>query len=134
MARLRFSLICQGTSIDYRNNDLSIFRLMDTVLVVGFPSAIQFLEHLSVWDRDEVDELHEFRIRFLSPENKLIAPPHLASLKMTKPSHRYTLTLSGFPIPMAGTYKFIIETKTKSSHWKKVSTVDLKVALKKEEK
>lgn len=120
-----------SSSIDYRDRNLSIFKILTNLTVKGFPTVIQFIEHVSVWERDEANEEINLRIRILDPDDKIITPPHSATLKSDSLSHRYLLSLNGLPITKEGKYKFNTYLKSNASRWRKVNTTFLDLRLEK---
>ncbi len=130
MAKLRFATLCVSTSIDYRDQSLSIFKVLDAINVEGYPTAIPMLEYLSVWDREVDAEEIEVRILAYDPEGNQILSPNIKKIQLQAPVHRYTLQLRGMIVPRAGDYSFVIQIKGPSGRWKKVDETLLKVSQK----
>lgn len=128
MARLRFATLCMSTSIDFRDQALSIFKILDSITVSGLPSGIQFMEHVSVWDRDKEDE-QEVTMRILgyNPSGKHSFVPKESTFTITKSVHRYVLKLNGMALPEPGKYIFRTQIKSESGRWKKVHDIILEV-------
>lgn len=128
MAKLRFATLCASTSIDYRDQSLSIFKVMDAIKVEGYPTAIPILEHISVWDREVDDEQIEVRILAYDPEGNQMLAPSVKTLQLQAQVHRYTLQLRGMIVTKGGDYSFITQIKGLSGRWRKVNETLLRVS------
>lgn len=129
MAKLRFSLLCMAASVDYRSKSLSVMNVLDAIQVDVLPTIVQSLEHVSVWDRDEENEEIALRVKVFDPENKVILPPHEATLKSEKSTHRYLLSYSGFLIQKEGDYRFVSYLRSSSNRWRRTGETSLRIRL-----
>ena len=130
MAKLRFAILCLASSVDYRDNSLSLFKVMEALETPGLPAFIDSLEHVTLWERER-DDVEQVAIRILifDPDGRQLRPPDEVTLTMEKPRHRYLSRYRGMRLDKEGDYSFVTRMRTSSGRWKRVSTVSLEVKV-----
>lgn len=107
MPSLFFFVLCKNTSIDFRQNTLSIFEVLEQVGSTSFPAAFPQLHAVTLWKRDETEAGANFvqTVRIVGPDDKELHQL-VAEIRFERPRHRIDNALFGFIFPGPGLYRW----------------------------
>jgi hypothetical protein len=143
---LKWAILCAGTSVDQRNNNVTLFNLIEELKIKkdvipklpvkkeGHSVLPVHMELAVCWSREDVGTalLFEVLVSFISPKGRVIArminPTEIASDKLRT---RLILGIEALGIEEEGNYKFEIKAKLKGDpNFKKYSEVPLLIKFK----
>lgn len=110
-----WSVVCQSASFDAQTNNISLFNILENLLVYGTPSKERPLnlscEIVSLWTREKEDipSSGKMQVSLKPPDNNT---PRTVSLEidlLKTPFHRTRITIGGIPMTTTGRFEFLVE-------------------------
>lgn len=137
MINHNFSLLCNRTSVDENTKSLSIFDVLEQIIVYADPDETaripMHFEIISHWMRNDLDVPSNGIARVFLKDPKGITKKKLEfNIELTESNFfRSIIRVSGIELRGPGKYCFIIELKQPDEKWKKISTIPFVVEYEK---
>jgi hypothetical protein len=131
-----FSLICKHAVIDENSKSISIFDVIEQIIVFAEPDQtvnipMQF-EIFSLWMRSVLDTPAKGVSRISLNDPNGVSKKHIeVNIELTEATFfRSIIKVSAIELRGPGKYNFIIELKQKDEKWKKMSSIPFVVTYK----
>jgi len=136
-----WSILCQSASIDVQTNNVSLFNVMENIVVPSQPSPEKPLvlscEIISLWAREKIDEPAngQLQVNFVNPDGR-DSQSIILDIDLTKsPLHRTRLTIGALPITTTGRFEFRIDYRLMGEeNWLTVARLPLFLSSQQPEK
>lgn len=137
MAKLQFALVCEAASVDQQTNQLSIFKVIESLQIRGsLPAILPKLTLVIFWVRDAQDSDEDltlsFRFNVKSPSGTIADNPTNNGINPVFPRNSRTLRviidIVGVPISEEGSNQIIIEKKQGRS-WVETGTIPIECTV-----
>ena len=141
MIKHAWSVLSQSASIDIETNSVSLFNIIETIVVSGEPSvekpAILFGELVSFFCREDIDKPIKGMMRAtLVDPNGTVRPAQPIEVDLvTSPFHRTRIRIDGLTIATLGMHHFIIETDISNDvngDWMQVASIPFQIMKQKD--
>ena len=105
MPQLEYFVICGDVSVDQATNRISLFNIVEEIVLPKFPGVTIPLVAVSSWNREPSngDTDYQVILRVCTPNDEKDFP---MNFKMPKKRHRTFQYISGIPVIQAGELKF----------------------------
>lgn len=129
---LAYALACESATVDQQTNQLSIFKVIETVQTPGpFPATLPKATFILVWIRDSGDSVENsiFRIKVKQPNGRTNIKEDgsfQSSFSEGIKRVRTIIDMVGFPVSGYGRHLVTIEKKA-GSRWTEAGEVALDV-------
>ncbi|MCX6053737.1 MAG: hypothetical protein NTZ74_02250 [Chloroflexi bacterium] len=133
MIKHNFSLLCSRTSVDENTKSLSIFDVIEQILVCAEPTEIVRIplnfEIISHWRRTDINIPAKGLVRVYLKDPKGITKRKLEmNIELTDaPFFRSIIRVSGIELRGPGEYNFIVDLQQDDGKWKEVTSIPFNV-------
>lgn len=129
MPRLVSFVVAEGVSIDQLTSRVTVFNMIDHVLLPGIPARIVRLSALSLYELGEESEAFIERVRLVAPDGEVAAisetPVTLASRQPGQlPNGHRTLHVLWSPkLETVGDYRLVLDRKSDGAEWEQQASL-----------
>lgn len=139
-----WSVLCSRAVIDRDTNNATLIDVVEQIVINGIPQEPgspalilpAMMNLVSLWRREDADRPVQAlgRVRLRSPGGDVIKDFTFPIDLQKAPRSRINGKIAGLPVPMAGTYRFLVEWReNEDSDWQQVASIPLEVVFKPED-
>jgi hypothetical protein len=115
MATLEYFIVCESTSVDAENNQISLFHVLDDIFPDRLPLVLPRADAVCVWNLSPEDVSTDFQASLtISPPGEVRPAEFRMNLSHGHMRHRAAVSVTNIPLFIAGELRF--EAKLNGAH------------------
>lgn len=139
--KVTWAIICEGTSTDVENNNVSLFNIYEELhfpeppMQEGEPDQVQVVPvrfvYVATFARSDIDhgETHEARLAIVLPNgHEAAADPHFTVDLESAPRSRVKIEVAMMPLSGEGEYRFQMQSLDDQGNWLHLFETPLQVS------
>jgi hypothetical protein len=115
MATLEYFIVCESTSVDAENNQISMFHVLEDIFPDKLPFMLPRIDAVCLWNLDPEDVAVDFQANLtISPPGDVKPAEFRMNLSQGHMRYRAAVTVNNIPLFVPGELRF--EVKLNGTH------------------